>query len=223
MALPRTRRTLLVPAEDLRYGLIWGRRLLPLALNASAITISKGYSSVEAVRNNYLLAYTAEGMPKDVQAELDQVRQRLREAGVPEPMEVEAPTGTDIWARMLSRTAHETVQVRIGTPNRELATYIQDQAVLLNTGSFCADISNGLVYAIKEVEELVEASAWLEALRKSALAIGGYAVVTDMPTSLHGRIDRWGYRPEGLDLMRALKARWDPRSILSDEDILLDW
>ncbi len=64
MALPRMRRTLLIPIDDLRYGLIWGRRLLPLALNASAITLSKGYSAVEAARSNYLLAYTAEGMPK---------------------------------------------------------------------------------------------------------------------------------------------------------------
>jgi glycolate oxidase subunit GlcD len=215
MALPRIRRTLLIPTDDLRYSLIWGRQMLPLALNASAITISKGYSSVAAVRDNYLLTYTAEGMPKDVQAEFDQVRQKLREAGAPEPVEVEAPTGTDIWAEMLRRTAHKTVQVRIGTPNREFATYIQDQAELLNAGSFCADISNGLVYAIKEVDGFTEASAWLEALRKSALATGGYTVVIDMPTSLNGRIDRWGYQPEGLDLMKALKTRWDPQNTLN--------
>ncbi len=150
-----------------------------------------------------------------MQAELDQVRQGLREAGAPEPVEVEAPTGTDIWAEMLSKTTDKTLQVRIGTPNRELALYIQEQAVLLNAGTFCADTSNGLVYASKEVEELAEASAWLEALRKPALAVGGYVVVITMPTSLYGRIDRWGYQPEGLDLMRALKARWDPQSILS--------
>ena len=214
MALPRTRRTLLIPTDDLRHGLTWGRRLLPLALNASAIIISKGYSS-EAVRSNYLLAYTAEGMPKDVQAELDQVRQELREAGAPEPVEVEAPTGTDIWTEMLSKTAHKTLQVRIGTPNKELTRHIQDQAVSLNAGSFCADISSGLIYASKEGEEFAEASAWLEALRKAALATGGYAVVIDLPTSLHSRIDRWGYQPEGLDLMRALKDRWDSQSILN--------
>ena len=68
MALPRTRRTLLIPVDDLHNGLIWGRRLLPLALNASAITLNKGYASTEVAHSNYLLAYTAEGMPKDVQA-----------------------------------------------------------------------------------------------------------------------------------------------------------
>jgi glycolate oxidase subunit GlcD len=214
MALPRTKRTLLIPIDDLRYGLIWGRRLLPLALNASAITISKGYSSGEISRGNYLLAYTAEGMPKDVQAECDQVRLVLHEAGTPEPMEVEAPTGTDIWTQVLSQTAHKALQVRIGVPNRNLPAYIQDQARLLNGGLFSADISNGLLYATQEFEEPGDARNWLEALRKPALETGGYAVVIDMPAFLQGKIDRWGYQPEGLDLMRDLKARWDPRGIL---------
>ncbi|MBV9711603.1 MAG: FAD-binding protein [Ktedonobacteraceae bacterium] len=215
MALPRTRRTLLIPIEDLRYGLIWGRRLLPLALNASAITINKGSSLIEADRNNYLLAYTVEGMPKDVQAELDQVRQVLSDAGVSEAREVAAPTGTDIWAEMLGRMASRTLQVRIGIPNRNLPAYIQDQAALLNEGAFSADISNGLIYAIKEAETHADASTWLETLREAALIAGGYAVVIDMPASLNGKIDRWGYQPEGLALMKALKARWDPQSILN--------
>lgn len=215
MALPRSRRTLLIPLDDLRYGLIWGRRLLSLALNASAITISKGYSSSEISKNNYLLAYTAEGMPKDVQAEFDDVRQTLRKAGTPEPIEVEAPTGTDIWAGILSKTAHKALQVRIGIPNRNLPAYIQDQTDLLNAGLFSADISNGLLYAIKEFEEPADASPWLEALRKPALTTGGYAVAIGIPAFLQGKIDRWGYQPEGLNLMRALKARWDPQGVLN--------
>ena len=217
MALPRTRRTLLIPLDDLYDGLMWGRRLLPLALNASAITLNKGYTSTEVARSNYLLAYTAEGMPKDVQAELDQVRQVLQASGSPEMREVDAPTGTDIWAALPSQTTQKTLQVRIGTPNRNLTTYMQNQAELLNAGSFSADISNGLIYASNGFEEPAEASTWLEALRKPALATEGYAVVIDMPASLQGKIDKWGYQPEGLDLMRALKARWDPQGILNPD------
>jgi glycolate oxidase subunit GlcD len=215
MALPRTKRTLLIPLDDLSNGLRWGKRLLPLALNASAITLNKGYSAAEIPQNNYLLAYTAEGMPKDVQAELDQVRQALHEAGAPGVVEVGVPTGTDIWAGILSQKAHKVLQVRIGVPNRNLAVYIRDQAEFLNAGSFSADISNGLIYASKEFEEPADASMWLEMLRKPALVTEGYAIVIDMPTSLQSKIDRWGYQPEGLNLMRALKARWDPQGILN--------
>jgi len=150
-----------------------------------------------------------------VQAELDQVRQVLYASGSPETVEVEAPTGTDIWAALLGQTPQKTLQIRIGIPNRNLATYIQEQAELLNAGSFSADMSNGLVYASNQLEDYAEASRWLEALRKPAMAAGGYAVVIDMPASMQSKIDRWGYQPEGLDLMKGLKARWDPQGILN--------
>lgn len=215
IALPRTKRTLLISLDDLSDGLMLGRRLLPLALNASAITLNKGYSSANIAQSTYLLAYTAEGMPKDVQAELDQVRQELHEVGSPEVVEVEAPTGTDIWSMILGQDMHKALQVRIGIPNRNVAMYIQDQANCLNAGSFSADISNGLIYASKEFEERADASMWLETLRKPALVTEGYAIVIDMPTTLQSKIDRWGYQPEGLNLMKALKARWDPRGILN--------
>jgi glycolate oxidase subunit GlcD len=215
IALPRIRRTLLIPVVDLHDGLLWGRRLLPLALNASAITLNRGSSCIEAARDNDVLVYTAEGMQKDVQAELDEVRTVLYENGSPEPQEVEAPTGTDIWGELLGRTTDKTLQVRIGVPNRDLATYIQDQAMLLNTGTFSADISNGLIYASKEANEPEEACAWLEELRKAALVKEGYAVVITRPCCLAGKIAKWGYQPEGLDLMRALKVRWDTQNILN--------
>ena len=213
MSQPRTRRTLLVPVDDLRYGLIWSRQLLPLALNASALVISKGYQAAGVAQSNYLLAYTAEGMPRDVQAEFDQVRQALHGSGAPDPLEVEAPTGTDIWTEMLGDD--KTLQVRVGVANKDLPLYIQDQAEILNTGSFIADISGGIIHALKGPANLPDASTWLSALRKPALAAEGYAVVADAPAVLRTRLDRWGYQPQGLDLMKALKERWDPQGILN--------
>ena len=90
---PRAQRTLLVLLDDLRHGLVWARKLLPLALIASAIVLCKGCYLPGMPRSAYVLAYTAEGVPEDVQAELDQVRQALRTSGAPEPLEVERPSG----------------------------------------------------------------------------------------------------------------------------------
>ncbi len=81
---PRAQRTLLLPLDDLRHGLAWARKLLPLALIASAIVLCKGCTIPGMPQSAYILAYTAEGVPEDVQAELDQVRQALRTAGGPE-------------------------------------------------------------------------------------------------------------------------------------------
>jgi hypothetical protein len=47
-------------------------------------------------------------------------------------------------------------------------------------------------------------------VRAIAQAVGGYAVALNAPAATT-RFDPWGHTPDGLDLMRALKARWNPR------------
>jgi glycolate oxidase subunit GlcD len=220
LTVPRAWRTLLVPVDDLRYGLILARKLLPLALTASAIVLCKGYQAVDVPRSNYLLAYTAEGILEDVLAELDQVEQALREAGAPEPTMVEYPTGTDIWADLLRR--NDGLQVRAALPVRDLPAYVQDHAAELNEGPFIVDIGSGFVYAIKQNAAPDEARAWLETLRQPALADGGYAVALMVPEALRGKIDRWGYQPEGLPIMKRLKALWDPQGILNPGVFVVD-
>ncbi|HEU5228724.1 MAG TPA: FAD-linked oxidase C-terminal domain-containing protein [Ktedonobacteraceae bacterium] len=212
---PRTKRTLLIAVDDMRYGLIWGRSILPLALTASAIILSKGHTGANLPESNYLLAYTAEGLPEDVQAELAQVRQTLQTAGAPEPVESESISGTDIWVETLRNALATSLQVRVGVPVRDLPAYMQDQTKALHAGNFVADIGNGLVYALKQCETAQDAGQWLETLRKPALATEGYAIVMHEPARLQGKLDRWGYQPQALDVMKQLKARWDAEGILN--------
>jgi FAD/FMN-containing dehydrogenase len=50
--------------------------------------------------------------------------------------------------------------------------------------------------------------------------MGGYAMVMSLPEQMQGKLDRWGYRPEGLAIMHRLKARWDPQGILNPQYFL---
>ncbi|QBD80205.1 FAD-binding oxidoreductase [Ktedonosporobacter rubrisoli] len=215
IGLPRARRSLLVPVDDVRHGLIWARQLLPIALNASALVLSKGYEGIATVQSRYLLTYTAEGLGEDVRCELEQVRQALHAAGAPEPVETDELTGTDIWTAMLGTMSG--LQIRVGLPVRELPAYIQDQARHLQDIPFIADISSGFVHAIQPAE--TEAASWLESLRKAALINEGYAIALSVPEGLRTNpedvLDRWGYQPQGLEVMKRLKARWDPQGILN--------
>jgi glycolate oxidase subunit GlcD len=225
---PRARRTLLFPIADLRHGLqtvLWAQQMLPQALVASAIVLLQGTppslshlvgpALSALVNGGGLLAYTAEGLPEDVQAELAAVRRFLRETGAPKPLEVEAPTGSDLWARLLGSAPRESLLLRIGLPTSELPTYVQDHASLLNKGTFLADIANGLIYASTTFDSTEEASTWLSSLRQPALAAEGYAAVLSMPAAYENELDRWGYQPQTLAIMQKLKARWDPQGILN--------
>jgi len=209
---PRLSRTLLLPVENLEQGLVWARKVLPVALVASAIVLSKG--GVEAILDaSYTLAYTAEGLPMDVEAELAEVRQVLHANNGPEPTEVESPSGSAIWATLLGST-QGTLQVRVGVPPQDIANYMKDQVEILQKGLFLADMSSGLLYATLATDDLQAAASWLEQLRHSALAHDGYATVIDMPTNWENQLDKWGYTPQSLDVMQRLKARWDPQGIL---------
>ena len=162
----------------------------------------------------YLLAYTAEGIREDVETEFQRVREVLTNIGAPSPTQVETPTATGLWIDLLGSHTDD-IQLRIGIPPKDLARYVQSQTAAVHTGGFCADIASGLVYATTTAQEIDASRAWVDALRRPALELGGYAVVVHAPAALRAGLDRWGYQPETLDLMRALKARWDPAGILN--------
>jgi D-lactate dehydrogenase (cytochrome) len=210
-AQPRARRTLFLPVDDLRHGLLQARQLLPSSLVASAVALCNRCDIPGIPRSPYTLIYTAEGMEEDVQAELAQARAIIKKAGGAEPIEIADVSGTDVWCNLLRQNS-DAAQVRVGLPVRDVPVYTNDQSSVLNTGAFFVDFANGFVYASLPAQD----SAAIETLRVPALQVGGYAVVTHIPEGWQGMEDERGYVPETMELMRALKGRWDPEGILGD-------
>ena len=75
----------------------------------------------------------------------------------------------------------------------------------------------GLAYACWPAEPpgADEISARLAALRARLAPLGAYAVVEHAPGAMRAQLDLWGPPPETIDIMRRLKAAWDPRGILN--------
>lgn len=209
-AQPRAKRTLLVQGDTMQQLLQSARRVLPLALTASAVVVCKSEESTRSSATSMLL-YTAEGIVEDVEAELKQVRDTV-EATV---YEVDMP-GIDVWVHTL---ASGTV-VRVGVPPKDLPMYMHVHQELYNE-MYSADMSSGCLYAVKATGTEDEVRAWVEALRQPALALQGYAVVMRLAEGIHN-VERWGYRPQSLDVMQRLKRRWDPADILHGEGDYLD-
>ena len=214
MPLPRAKRTLLIPVDDLTRGLAWAGQLLPLALVASAIVLRKDSPLPGLPASPYVLAYTAEGIPEDVESELSQVRAVIEEIGAAQPTEVVTPSGTDLWLELVASAKPNALQARIGVAPKDLSAFVREHTANLTVGSFLLDVANGLITVVAEMGDANRAKQWLEEPRRAALGIGGYAVVTAMPEEWDSIVDRWGYRPEVHNLMCALKARWDPAGIL---------
>jgi D-lactate dehydrogenase (cytochrome) len=220
MPLPRARRGLLLPLEDLALGLSLGRSLLELSFVASSVLLCRGCphptdvppAGDEASSLPYTLAFTAEGHPQDVAAELRAARMALASAGASAMTETKVWTGTDLWANLLRDNSSYW---RIGVSPSNLPAYLEANASALagdraEPRSYVADFASGLIHVSPGT------TAGILSLRQAALALGGYAVVSE-PGAAPGDGDPtpWGYAPETLPLMRRLKARWGPAGCLN--------
>ena len=128
---------------------------------------------------------------------------------------------TTQWATFLSSGGEEATLVRVGLPPGRVGNYWgQLPPAVQALAAWCVDVGNHLLYARADFSGLDAASSasWLAALRKPALGLGGYAVVMATP---HADLDRWGYTPDGLELMRAIKNRWDANGILNPGDFVV--
>jgi D-lactate dehydrogenase (cytochrome) len=217
-AQPREQRTLLIPVETIEQGLHFGQELLRVALTASAIILCKGDALKEWSQCNYVLVYTAEGMPEDVRAELAQVQDLLAALQAPSASETNQMTGTQLWSNILGTRSKVQTVVRTGVPVKRLSEYVQECALLIDAGDWIVDIANGFVYTMYESQSVDKTARWLNALRAPALKREGYAIVIDMPALLemgYDGLDRWGYRPQSLQVMQRLKDRWDSAGMLN--------
>ncbi|MFN8470873.1 MAG: FAD-linked oxidase C-terminal domain-containing protein [Anaerolineae bacterium] len=209
--LPRARATLAIPVADAAQGMASGQALLRVCLVASSLLLVSR-SAPEALASlppslsdaRQFLVYTAEGEREDVAAELAQVDAVLRSFGL-SASEVGDVSGTELWGAWLRGAGPLDTVMRLGIPPKDLPAALARLDRTLAGGAFVADIANGQVYT-RGVPDTA-------GLRSAAQALGGYGVVVAAPGGVAA--DMWGHTPEGLDLMRGLKARWDPRGALN--------
>jgi hypothetical protein len=101
----------------------------------------------------------------------------------------------------------EEMTMHVGVAPQGLPHMVTNLAPLLDATPFVADLGNGQLY-VSGVQDI-------ERVRQSARAVGGYAVVLSAPPAERGNLDVWGHSPDTLDLMRALKTRWDAGGLLN--------
>jgi D-lactate dehydrogenase (cytochrome) len=222
-ALPRARRTLAAPMNDLSHGLKLAGTVLPKALVASALVLAQQIDVPGMMDAPFTLLFTAEGMPEDVDAEIIAVGNALRRAGAEVLLET-ALDGNAAWrSHLASPHLDERVSVRAGVPLKSLPALLDAlPAATLRPSSLLADCASGTAYFVRNARSASEIQNWLAVLRDLAHAFDGYAAVIGGPPLLLASVDRWGYRPGAMDLMQKLKARWDPAHILNPGTFLVD-
>lgn len=214
--LPRARRTLLAPLDDLASGCRWAAALQPLLLVCSGLIICRGIDAPDAPPSPYSLLLTAEGLPEDVAAEFAEISAALHAIGAPTPVEIKSPSALDTWQAFVGGVWDHEMLVRIGAPVGRLHDFIEAMPNEVTARArWLLDPPHGMAYALLSPTNGEDAAAWLAAVRTLALSLAGYAVVLSVPEAFVSEIDHWGVQPDSLALMRSLKARWDPDGILN--------
>jgi hypothetical protein len=208
--LPRVVATLVAPIENLQQGLACASQLSRLCLVGSAILLCHN-CKIPGVTAPYALVYTTEGLQEDVAVEIAQARETLNAECVSGIFE-HSSSGSELWAKWLGDAPPTETTMRAGVAPKDLGTVLVDVVDKLGDASFIADIGNGLLY--------VRGFDNGQSVQQAACQVGGYAVVLNVPTQT-GEFDMWGYEPGSLDLMRKLKAQWDPRGILNPNRFLI--
>jgi len=203
---PRERSTLIVSVKDLKSGLALGGKLLRVCLVASSLILFK---DGKMNSDPYAITYTAEGLPEDVQAELTQARTVLRSEGFTELNRADVLSGNDMWADWINTTSRISTILRMGVAPKDLGKTLISLDPTLKNASFMADLPSGIVYL---------QSTEIEVVRQLAQTAGGYAIMLSGTKDKH---DVWGYNPEGLDLMRGIKSKWDTQGLFNPEAFIV--
>lgn len=209
---PRAQRTVAVPVADLQQGVSWANALLPHLLISAGLVLCPAALTGAALTTPYALVVTGEGVAEDVESELAEITNRLRDLGAPPPVTL-TNTSTALWASFIGNVGADHLLSRTGVPVNQVADYLAAVDGQAQTQWFL-DIAHGLVYATTTATNGQQAQQWLTALRQPALARQGYTVLLQSPNTLGGQLEPWGYPATSLPLMGQLKTRWDPQGIL---------
>ena len=79
-----------------------------------------------------------------------------------------------------------------------------------------AQVGVGIVHLCALQETLgTSIGAWALRLRQAAAGLGGSLIIEHCQADLKGQVDVWGAKGDDLDVMRKMKAVWDPQAVLS--------
>lgn len=125
-----------------------------------------------------------------------------------------------LFARPARQDAGETVIVRAGAPPSALPDVWAALAQAVPTGYSATSLAYagvGLAFVrwSAAAADPPAVAAALAGLRARLAEIQGYAVLEDAGPGTRAASDLWGPPPPTFGLMRALKARWDPRGVLN--------
>ena len=212
-----------VPSLDAAHTLttsVMRSYLLPSALEAVNPPALRRVSLAAGLREppgeTWGVLLLAEGMPESRSRHTDEMRTLVGTTGQMEVLQGAAHDA--LWkavAEFPSPSSHPgAVVCRAGGPLArwaEIVRSLEGSPGIAGPPEVLVHAGIGLLYCAGGAGS---GPALTDAVGRAAAEIGGYAVVEVAPADLKARLPLWGAPPGGLDLMRRLREKFDPRGIM---------
>jgi glycolate oxidase FAD binding subunit len=182
-------------------------------LSALAIeALGSAAAAAAGLPRAHVLVFRVGGYPEAVQRQERELRQVIgTHRGVVAEV---ADSAWDELASMRRRALRQPLVVKAAAPIAASARVIELLEQALPAAAVWAHAGNGVAYAA--ADQAPSAMALME-LRQQVRALGDNAslVIQRCPTALKRQIDVWGDPGGSVSLMRAIKARLDPKNTLN--------
>lgn len=217
--LPRLARAVRATFADGAVAMAAVRLLLRSPLGPTAMVLAD-----HPARDGALYLYVEfAGTATALKRKCDDALRLCAESGAGEVADDAGPLPT--WADLLRGAAPAEatgmVRLKLTTPLTAVAAAldgVRARAAAARLGCRCfAFAGNGVIYALLDGAGVATTAAAVGEMRALARQAGGALVVQECPTALKRLLDVWGQQDAatGLDVMRRLKAVYDPRNLLN--------
>jgi glycolate oxidase FAD binding subunit len=238
--LPADTGALVAAFSSMPEGIGGGRRLLRQTASAQGVQVVEGQAGRRlggepgvlfqeglTAGDAVTLAFFS-GRPTAVQRGLEEGSRLLQEAGATKVAKVDQEEGRQLLRRLTNLGWSVETQPSLGiklsvppTAVAQVAAGCREDSSLGFPPGVVADLGFGTVrlfWWADSISNWIDESLVLGAIariRELARKAGGVTVVEHCPLSLKRRIDIWGDPPQGMELMRRVKQKFDPLGILN--------
>ena len=196
--------------EDILAALTCANRLASSQLELSAIELASGEFAGRP--GAWLLFCRAQGMSSAVERQIQGVAEACAEAGGHVCNWAQQET-LRLCSGRAAVLAGLPALCCIAVPPASLTSILtQAQRLLASNGSFTASPAVGTAHTAFDAND---AATVILDLRRAAEALGGGLVIERAPVEVKLAAGVWGAAPQGVEIMRALKAEFDPKGVLS--------
>jgi len=185
---------------------------LELLNDAAAIGIGQGFADMP--REGCIVGLAVASVPEAVDAQLRRAQSLAGQDG----LLLDGAEHDAFWAAVRDYSGDAAVILKAALPIGAVAGYVSaaEQSAHAHRQSLAAiaEAGSGIVRCYVRAETPSGAASLVTELRSAAEAMRGSLVVLQAPADLKAAVDVWG-PVKGLDLMRRLKAEFDPARILN--------